>query len=303
MHDLTRRSTLVSGLALAACTPGADGLTVEPPPAGDDPRFAAIERRIGGRLGVVAWNSGTDVRLTHRPHERFAMASTFKWALAAQILHMNDPRPDQAYSEFQAPGLLQRQVRFSESDLLDHAPAARANLARGWMTVEEMCEAIVVVSDNTCANFLLEAAMGPAGFTRFLREQGDDVTRLDRTEPSLNENLPGDERDTTTPDAMVRLLHRLPGILAGRAGEKLLTWMRESQTGRERLRAGLPRDWITGDKTGTGMNGAVNDVAITWPPGFLPIYIAAYFSGSEADIGTINAAHAEIGRIIAEEWG
>jgi beta-lactamase class A len=290
-------------MAAGACTPSAgdteilfsDGMRM--PPASDDRRFADIERRIGGRVGVAAYDTGARAWRTHRAGERFAMCSTFKWLLAAQLLFM----------DMHMPGYREQQVRFGESDLLEYAPAARANLARGWMTVEEMCEAIVVVSDNACANLLLGLVDGPAGLTRFLREYGDDTTRLDRLEPELNEVAPGDERDTTTPAAMTRTLQRflLTGeVLNPASRERLIGWMVASTTGRERLRAGLPSDWRVGDKTGTwhGPTNATNDVAIAWPQGRGPILIASYLSASTADPTARNAAHAQVARIVAEQW-
>lgn len=60
----------------------------------------------------------------------------------------------------------------------------------------------------------------------------------------------------------------------------------------------MPADWKTGDKTGTGMNGAVNDVAITWPTGRKPCLIAVYASGSSAASGALEAAHANIGNLV-----
>ncbi len=226
------------------------------------------------------------------------MCSTFKWMLAAQHLWIAQ----------QSPGWLDEMMRFGPADLLDYAPTARQHIALGFMSNEQMCEGAVVLSDNTCANLLLIPAGGPEGFTRFLRANGDGVTRLDRTEPTLNENLPNDPRDTTTPDAMARTLKRFlveDGVLNAAYREKLIGWMVESPTGRERLRAGLPSDWRVGDKTGTwsGEHNAANDVAIAWPPGKAPIIIAAYFSDSTVEPAARNAAHAEIGRIVAEEWG
>ena len=58
---------------------------------------------------------------------------------------------------------------------------------------------------------------------------------------------------------------------------------RARRTGLDRLRAGLPAGWRVGDKTGTGANGAANDVAIAWPPGRPPILIACYQSGGTAE--------------------
>jgi beta-lactamase class A len=289
---LTRRDTLLGAVALGACAPieSADQTT-----ASSDARFAAIEAQLGARVGVAALNTATGAVIATRPHERFAMASTFKWLLAAQILQMAE----------RLPGFLEERVVFGAGDLLDYAPTARAHLARGWMSVEECCEAIVVVSDNTAANLLLVAASGPAGFTSFVRASGDNVTRLDRAETALNENAPGDERDTTSPDAMARSLQRLltqDGILSPASRQELIGWMQASTTGRNRLRAGLPADWRAGDKTGTGARGAVNDVAIAWPPGRAPIVIACYMSDGDADAATRIAAHAEIGRITADTW-
>lgn len=296
---LSRRDTLLGALALGACAqpaPADPRASYVPPP--DDPRFAAIERRIGGRVGVAAWNTGTDAWLGHRRNEAFAMCSTFKWALAAAALNMAQHSGGPQLSDI---------VRYNQSSMVPHAPRTEANLARGWMTVEELCAAIVEVSDNPAANLLLELQFGPEGFTRFLRANGDGVTRLDRTELALNENLPGDPRDTTTPDAMARTMKRFlleDGVLNATSREKLIGWMVASTTGLERLRAGLPSTWRVGDKTGTSgaAHNATNDVAIAWPPNRAPIIITSYFSESTVEPEARNAAHAEIARIVAGEW-
>jgi beta-lactamase class A len=293
-----RRNALIGGLTLAACAPAHEPISVASFPPPDDERFAAIEQRIGGRVGVAAFDTGSSAWLGHRMQERFAMCSTFKWLLAAHMLYM----------DMHMPGFREQQVRFSERDLLEYAPAARVNLGRGWMTVEQMCEAIVVLSDNTCANLLLDGSMGPEGLTRFLRANGDAVTRLDRREPELNEVPPGDERDTTTPLAMAQTMQRFlltEEVLNPASRERLIGWMVESRTGRERLRAGLPADWRAGDKTGTwnGAHNAANDVAIAWPPGRAPIIIACYLHANTVEFAARNAAHAEIARVVVEEWG
>jgi beta-lactamase class A len=159
------------------------------------------------------------------------------------------------------------------------------------------------VSDNTAANLLLARIGGPAGWTRFARQAGDLTSRLDRDEPTLNSNLPGDPRDTTTPRAMAGLLERvLTGdLLSPVSRGRLIDWLVATETGRDRLRAGLPPDWRVGDKTGTGGRGACNDVAVAWPPRGGPWYIAAYVSESPAAPERLNAAHAELGRMVAAQ--
>jgi beta-lactamase class A len=224
----------------------------------------------------------------------------FKWVLAAQVL----------YLDMQMPGFCDEHINFNEAYLgnLGHAPVTRANLARGWMTVEELAEAAVEQSDNGAANLLLERASGPEGLTRFLRDNGDDVTRLDRNEPALNENLPGDVRDTTTPDAMAHTMVRFltsDTPLNPTARAQLIGWLVANQTGGARLRAGLPSDWRVGDKTGTsdGAHNATTDVAIGWSaPASAPIVIACFLSESTVDLNARNAAHADVARLVVETW-
>jgi beta-lactamase class A len=257
-------------------------------------KLAALETQLTGRVGVLAVDTSNGARLAHRADERFAMCSTFKLILSAAILAKAD----------RGQIKLTQALPYSSADLLDHAPVTTAHLDEGKLSVETLAKAVIEVSDNTAANLLLSLVGGPSRLTSYLRELGDPVTRLDRTEPSLNTNRPGDERDTTTPSAMIGTMQRIliGDALSVGAKDKLIGWMNNSRTGLERLRAGLPSDWIVGDKTGTGVNGAVNDLAIVWPPKRAPILIAVYMSESTRAVTELNAAHAEIGRIIVETF-
>ena len=255
--------------------------------------FRGLQESLGpgGRLGVAALDVASGRRLAHDEAGRYAMASTFKVALAGAIL-----------AEAERGALaLDREIAFGPGDLVSHSPVLEAHLQRGRLPVERLARAIVEVSDNGAANLLLARIGGPAGLTAFIRRCGDAVTRLDRPEPELNSNLPGDPRDTTTPAAMVGLLHALLlGDALGPASRaRLIGWMEGATTGRDRLRAGFPAGWRVGDKTGTGANGAHNDIAIAWPPGRGPILIASYQSGGNADAATRNAVHASVARAVA----
>jgi beta-lactamase class A len=259
------------------------------------PDFRAIERDIGGRLGVAAFDVETGRHLAYRADERFPMCSTFKWLLVAQILARVDAGAEQ----------LTRSIGFGPADLLDHAPVTRAHVAEGRMTISELAEAAIQLSDNTAGNLLLRAVGGPASLTEFLRRLGDRVTRLDRTEPALNSAERGDVRDTTTPSAMVMDMRRL--LIGERLHEasrdRLRAWLEGSTTGARRLRAGLPRDWRIGDKTGAGGFGATNDVAIIWPPARRPALVAAFVAESAATIEVREGALAAVGRSVAEWSG
>jgi beta-lactamase class A len=238
---------------------------------------------------------GLHRRLRHDSDSRYAMASTFKLPLAAFVL-----------AEAEAGRLaLTDELSFGRADLLDHAPVARANLDRGRLSIEQLAAAIVQVSDNSAANLLLRRIGGPEAFTRFVRAASDPVTRLDRLEPELNSNLPGDPRDTTSPAAMAALVRTLAfgDTLAPASRSRLLRWLVTSEPGPDRLRAGFPQGWRFGHKTGTGARGAVNDVGIAWPPGRAPIVVASYQDGGDAEPAVRAAAHAAVARLAAEHLG
>jgi beta-lactamase class A len=167
------------------------------------------------------------------------------------------------------------------------------------MTIAEICEAAITLSDNTAGNLMLASFGGPAALTTYLRSLGDPVTRLDRWETELNEAAPGDPRDTTSPIAMLETLRQLllGDALSASSREQLIAWMVDCKTGDKRLRAGVPQGWRVGDKTGTGEHNATNDVGIIWPPDRAPILVTAYYVDAKASADDRSAVIAEIGRL------
>ena len=146
---LNRRMLLAAASGLAVWPAYAQ----EPPPA-----LAAYERESGGRIGVYAENLATGAKIAWRAEERFVMCSTFKASLAAFVLARVDHGQEQ----------LETMINYGSDDLLEYAPTARQNLAKGAMSVAEMCKAAVELSDNTCANLLLARVGGPAALDRVL---------------------------------------------------------------------------------------------------------------------------------------
>jgi len=257
-------------------------------------RLAEIEAREGGRLGVLARNTGTNATLEHRADERFPMCSTFKFLAAAAALKRVDEGAER----------LDRRIAYGSSDLLEYAPVTKAHVPEGGMTLANLCAAAIDWSDNTAGNLILQSIGGPAGFTRFARSLGDNVTRLDRNEPTLNESLPGDERDTTSPHAMAADMQKLlvGDWLSGASRHQLQSWLIDDKVGDKRLRADLPPTWRIGDKTGSGERGSTNTIAILWPPEGAPIVAAVYYTGSSAPMDARNAVHKDIGALIAETF-
>lgn len=251
-------SLLILGLAVSASAIGS--------PAID--RIQQIEHETGSRIGVVAIDSATQQRIEHRPNEQFLMCSTFKLLAAAAVLQRVDHGDEN----------LERFVRYTQADILEYAPVTKQHVAEGGMKLGALCEAAIEQSDNTAGNLLLQAIGGPAGLTKFARSLGDNVTRLDRIEPELNIAKDGDERDTTSPAAMGNDLVRLltPGVLSEKSRDLLQNWLLKNETGSSLIRAGVPKDWRVGDKTGRSGQGEVNDVAVIYPPNGARLFVAIY---------------------------
>lgn len=249
-----------------------------------------IERSVSGRMGFALHDLDSGYRFSRRGGERFAMCSTFKFIVASVTLK----RVDQGQER------LDRRIPITSADMVDHAPVTEKHIGPEGMTVGELCAATMTQSDNPAANLLLQAMGGIATYNTFLRSIGDRHTRLDRPEPTINESAPGDPRDTTTPEAMRGNLERLLlGNVLTPASHAILTdWLIANQTGDTRLRAGLPGDWRVGDKTGAGMNGSNNDIAILWPPRRKPVLVTSYLTQSSASFEARNAAHAAVARAV-----
>lgn len=286
-----RRSLLLAGVYAAALAPLGHAFAKAAPAIDLHQRLQALERRHGGRLGASILDIASGQRIGHRADERFPMCSTFKFLAAAQVLARVDRGEEQ----------LQRRIVFTGKDLVAYSPVTGQHVGAPGMSLAELCHAAVTRSDNTAGNLLLDGFGGPAGLTAFARSLGDTVTRLDRRETELNQAIPGDPRDTTTPAAMLDDMRRLliGEVLSPASRKQLSDWLLANTTGGSRLRAGLPRDWRVGDKTGTGDNGASNDIAIVWPPGRAPLLVTAYYAESSAPQETRNAVLAEVGNIAA----
>lgn len=285
---MTTRRAMVAGslLAASAVLAGCVGTGTR-----DDDlqnQLADLERRHGGRLGVAVLDTATKRLVSRRGNERFALCSTFKMLAVGYVLARVD-RGEES---------LDRRIVYGGDYLVDYSPITEKHVGAG-LTVREICEAAVTLSDNSAANLLLDSFGGPSALTAYLSGLGDHVTRLDRRELELNDVKPDDPRDTTSPRAMIGLMQSLllgPALSPPLRGQ-LTTWLVESKTGYQRLRAGIPADWRVGDKTGTGPGRETNDVAIIWPRGRSPLLVAAYYAESVGSAAEREMVLADVGRL------
>jgi beta-lactamase class A len=281
---MNRRDVLRRSLALLASPALAQTASIT--------ALTDYERDSGGHVGLYAKNMRTGSEVAWRANERFVMCSSFKASLAACVLAQVD-RGEARMDEL---------IAYRPADLMEWAPVATQNVKKGAMSVADMCAAAVELSDNTCANALLARFGGPSALTAFWRSIGDTVSRLDHNEPLLNRTPPGDPHDTTTPAAMAGNLRTLilGKVLSPTSREQLTGWMVNCKTGDNRLRAGLPKNWRIGDKTGNNGKDAAGDIAVTWSERGEPIVICAYTRGGSPTPSQVDKVFAEVGRFVGQ---
>jgi beta-lactamase class A len=281
---ISRRTLVGSALMLPTLAYAAD-------PAAPVMALTALEQKTGARIGVAALDTGSGKGVFWRESERFVMCSTFKLSLAASLLAKVDKGAER----------LDRLVKY-DKPVLGVSPETTKNWPHG-MTIAQLCRAAIIYSDNTAANVLLRESGGPAALTRFWRSIGDASTRLDANEPALND--PDPVKNTTTPTAMMANLKvlTLGNTLSPASRTRLLGWMNANTTGADTLKAGLPRDWAIGDKTGRNPDaGFINDIAIVTPPpssdgkARKPIFMVCYTAKADAKVV------AAVGKILSDAF-
>ena len=94
--------------------------------------IAAIQARLGGRVGVYVLDTQSQLELAFNARERFAMCSTFKLLLAAAVLRRVDA----------GTLTLDQKLPVRREDMVAHAPVTSLHLAEGSMSVRDLCSAI-----------------------------------------------------------------------------------------------------------------------------------------------------------------
>lgn len=281
---MDRRSVLtgLGALGVAGCVRAAEPEAPQAAPAGPETfDLSMLERDNGGRLGFVAHDGQSGRVLSWRGDERFVYCSTFKMYLAAATFLRVQSGQER----------LDRMIPVTAADMVNHAPVTEPAIGRS-LSVEALMKGTVEVSDNPAANLLLKAMGGIEPMQAFYRSLGDDSTTVDRFEPEMN-RLDGD-KDTITPlqsAANIRRLLTDPRTpLSPQSRTKLLRWMTDTPTGRNRIKAGAPADWTVIHKTGTGGYGPTNDIGVVYPSIGAPVIIAAYYHADTAEPAARNEA-------------
>lgn len=254
-------------------------------------KLLALENQFNGRLGVYLYNLNDNHQFGYHANQRFPMCSTAKLFVVADILKMSISNHT----------LLSKNIYYTRRDLskAEWAPITKNHLNAG-MTIKSLCEAAIEYSDNAAINALLKYIGGPKSVTTFARSIGDYSFQLNRYEPELNTAMPGDTRDTNTPKDMVNSLKKIAfgDVLKAHQKQLLIHWLINNTTGSLTIKKGVPKNWMVGDKTGSGQYGTTNDIAILFPPHKLPIVMAVYFTGHNKNMSVDKSIISQVSYLL-----
>ncbi len=253
-----------------------------------------IEKETAGRIGVAMVDQASERSWHFNAQQRFPLNSTFKSFACAALLSKEES------GEFN----LTSTKTIAQQDLVTWSPVTKKHIGKA-LSYDRLCEAAITLSDNTAANAILEALGGPSGFTQFMRSIGDKATRIDRMEPDLNEGLPGDVRDTTTPIAAIQSLESLllGSVLKSQSRQRLMQWMIDDKVADSLVRSVLPEGWKIADKSGAGGHGSRGIIAILWPQPDKPVFLAIYLTETNLPFKARNATIAKISKVLIGELG
>jgi len=234
-----------------------------------------------GRIGVAAIDLSTGEAVSVLGDQRFPMASTSKIAIAATFLEMVDKGQASLTSEYP----LMVPVR-SQPFSTAVAPVRRGE----YKSALELIELMITRSSNPSTDAMIAAVGGVDKVNDWARRAGindfklsRDIATLVRDDGEFNPAVHIDERDSASPEAMVKLLS---GIYQGKwlspsDRKRIIGAMERCRTGTRRIPAMMPDNVTVAHKTGS-LNNTSSDIGLLTAPDGRVIALAIYVTGQGA---------------------
>jgi len=152
MHPFSiRRRTLLGSALLAPALFLPEIVRAEDSDDEIDRRIGALEKQIGGRIGVSAIDTETNISFGYRETETFPMFSTFKVLAAAMVLSRVDKGEEN----------LERRVVYEKEQLIAYSPETEKHVGGEGMSVGDLCKAAITLSATPPAISSSKASAAP----------------------------------------------------------------------------------------------------------------------------------------------
>jgi beta-lactamase class A len=254
-------------------------------------RIAALLEPLGGRTALAGQRFGpppanVEASVSIRVDEVFSAASLAKLPIAIELMRRADLGQFDLSERFDTASV----PRVGGAGVLDFLDSTTR------LTLAELCTLMLIVSDNTAANFILDL-MGIGEVNETLSRLNLKRTKLARHFMDEVARTSGRDNITSAGD-MLTLLSLIRGnALPG--GRRLREMLAAQQSFGELAEGWLPASATLAHKDGT-LDGVVHDAGIISGPGGLAMY--CILTAEQADVPAARAAVGRIVRLLWDEW-
>lgn len=250
-------------------------------------------------VGVSIVGSNEKEILSINGDSRFPMQSVFKFHIALAVL-----------SEIDKGKLsFNQKIKIEKQDLLPnlYSPIKDKYPDGATLTISEILEYTVSASDNVGCEVLLRLIGGPEAVEKyFVKNKFKDVS-IKFNEEQQQGNWDLQFQNWTTPKSANEVLSSFYDnrrkLLSKDSYDFIWKIMKETETGKNRLKGQLPKETIVAHKTGTsgtnkttGITAAVNDIGIVFLPNGRHYFISIFVTNSKENAETNEKIIADISK-------
>ncbi len=250
-------------------------------------------------VGVaIIGNNGKDT-LSLNGEQHFPMQSVFKFHIALVVLSQVDK------GKFS----LAQKVSIQGKDLLPglYSPIREKYPKGAKLTLREIIEYTVSQSDNAGCDALLRLLGGPQVVEDYFAKNNFKDISIKINEEVMQNNWDLQFQNWTTPKVANQVLSSFyenkNKALSSASHRFLWNVMKQTMTGKDRLKGQLPSGTVVAHKTGwsgtnkeTGITAAVNDIGIVFLPNGQHFFISVFVTNSKEDATTNEKIIADIAK-------
>lgn len=249
-------------------------------------------------VGVsIIGNNEKDI-LSINGERHYPLQSVFKFHIALVVLSQIDK------GKFS----FNQKINILKKDLLPNLYSPiRDDYPNGvTLSISKIIEYMVSKSDNVGCDVLLRLVGGPQVVEEYFKKNNFQDISIKFNEEVQQANWGLQFQNWTTPIAANELLaafyYNKKKLLSKKSYDFIWKVMRETETGKNRLKGQLPKDAIVAHKTGSsgvnkeGITAAVNDIGIVFLPNGKHFFISVFVTNSKEDADTNEKIIADIAK-------
>lgn len=252
------------------------------------------------KVGVSIMGSNRRDTLSINGDQHFPMQSVFKFHIALTVLSQIE----------QGKFSLDQIIKINEDQLLPglYSPIREKYPKGVSLKISEILEYTVSQSDNVGCDVFLKLIGGPQVVENFIQEKGFKDFSVKINEEVMQSNWDLQFKNWTTPKTSTQILaffyENNQKTLSPEHHDFIWTIMKQTETGKNRLKGQLPAGTIVAHKTGwsgtnkEGVTAAVNDIGIVFLPNGNHYFISVFVTDSKEDTAANEKIISDISKVV-----